>query len=231
MRTQLLTLDHLVQLMDPTLYLHLQSADSTNFFFFFRMLLVWYKREFEWADVLRLWESLWTDYMSSNFHLFVALAILEKHRDIIMEHLKRFDEVLKYGMILSSLLRWFGKLMRRVVNELSNTIDLPSTLLRAQALFRRFQKTVEAVDKQNNFPTPRVRQRKPADKPSTPGNSGATSAVDGRRRPGSSAGDGEEGKGTAKEKVISPELRQLLSRKVEVLDKRGVREHGGGVGA
>lgn len=98
MRAQLLTLDHLVQLMDPALYLHLQSADSTNFFFFFRMLLVWYKREFEWADILRLWESLWTDWLSSNFHLFIALAILEKHRDVIMKHLKHFDEVLKYGM-------------------------------------------------------------------------------------------------------------------------------------
>jgi hypothetical protein len=97
MRAQLLTLDHLVQLMDPKLYLHLQSADSTNFFFFFRMLLVWYKREFEWADTLRLWETLWTDYLSSNFHLFIALAILEKHRDVIMEHLKHFDEVLKYS--------------------------------------------------------------------------------------------------------------------------------------
>lgn len=101
MRAQLLTLDHLVQLMDPTLYLHLQSADSTNFFFFFRMLLVWYKREFEWTDVLRLWESLWTDWLSSNFHLFIALAILEKHRDVIMKHLKHFDEVLKYGMLLN----------------------------------------------------------------------------------------------------------------------------------
>ena len=103
MRTQLLTLDHLVQLMDPALYLHLQSADSTNFFFFFRMLLVWYKREFEWVDILRLWESLWTDYLSSNFHLFIALAILEKHRDVIMEHLKHFDEVLKYGRCSSSV--------------------------------------------------------------------------------------------------------------------------------
>lgn len=123
--------------------------------------------------------------------------------------------------------------MHMIVNELSNTIDLPSTLLRAQALFRRFQRTVEAVDKRNNFPTPTVRQRKPADKPSSPqpSNSGATSAVDGRRRPGSSAGiDGdEEGKGKAKEKVISPELRQLLSRKVEVLDKKGVKDHGGGI--
>lgn len=100
MRAQLLTLDHLVQLMDPALYLHLQSADSTNFFFFFRMLLVWYKREFEWPDILRLWEALWTDYQSSQFHLFIALAILQKHRDVIMTHLKRFDEVLKYSKSL-----------------------------------------------------------------------------------------------------------------------------------
>lgn len=98
MRAQLLTLDHLVQLMDPQLYLHLQSADSTNFFFFFRMLLVWYKREFDWGDILRLWETLWTNYYSSSFHLFIALAILEKHRDVIMDHLKHFDEVLKYSM-------------------------------------------------------------------------------------------------------------------------------------
>lgn len=97
MRSQLLTLDHLVQFMDPKLYSHLQSADSTNFFFFFRMLLVWFKREFEWMDVLRLWEALWTDYLSSGFHLFIALAILEKHREIIMTHLKHFDEVLKYS--------------------------------------------------------------------------------------------------------------------------------------
>lgn len=101
MRMQLRTLDHLVQFMDPKLYAHLESADSTNFFFFFRMLLVWYKREFEYPDVLRLWETLWTDFLSSSFHLFVALAILEKHRDVIMTHLKHFDEVLKYGMPFS----------------------------------------------------------------------------------------------------------------------------------
>ena len=212
MRTQLLTLDHLVQLMDPALYLHLQSADSTNFFFFFRMLLVWYKREFGWADVLRLWESLWTDYLSSNFHLFIALAILEKHRDVIMEHLKRFDEVLKY------------------VNELSNTIDLPSTLLRAESLFRRFQRTVEAVDKRNNFPAPTVRQRKPGDNPpkSSPLSSGAAASGTDRRRPASSSSEANGAK--VKEKVISPELRQLLSRKVEVLDKKERAEHGGGIG-
>ena len=85
MRAQLVALDHLVQLMDPKLYQHLQSADSTNFFFFFRMLLVWFKREFKWDDVLRLWEVLWTNYYSSQYHLFIALAILERHRGVIMD--------------------------------------------------------------------------------------------------------------------------------------------------
>jgi len=62
------------------------------------MLLVWYKREFPWLDILHLWEVLWTDFLSGDFVLFVALAILEKHRTVIMEHLKHFDEVLKYSM-------------------------------------------------------------------------------------------------------------------------------------
>lgn len=97
MRLQLQTLDQLVRLSDPELYQHLVKLDSTNFFFFFRMLLVWYKREFEFADILCLWERLWTDYLSSGFHIFIALAILDKHRTVIIDHLKGFDEVLKYS--------------------------------------------------------------------------------------------------------------------------------------
>jgi len=228
MRAQLTTLDQLVQIIDPKLYLHLQSADSTNFFFFFRMLLVWYKREFEWSSVLRLWEALWTDYHSSQFHLFIALAILEKHRDVIMDHLKHFDEVLKY------------------INELSGTIELQEILFRSEVLFRRFEKTVEAVDRKNAFPLPNaemgteLRQRKSVD-----GNQVADSgardqaklvtgssssqplshaSVPSRTQPGQVPGKqpqrGLKGKDIAneKEKVITPELRLLLSRKVISLD-------------
>ncbi|ORY71559.1 GTPase-activating protein GYP7 [Pseudomassariella vexata] len=192
MRNQLTTLDHLVQFMDPKLYSHLQSADSTNFFFFFRMLLVWYKREFKWMDVLHLWEVLWTDYLSSSFHLFIALAILDKHRDVIMTHLQHFDEVLKY------------------VNELSNTMDLESTLIRAESLFRRFNRLVEAVDKKSNFPRPRVQSSS---------SSTATSAAE------------TQDTGKAKEeqkKLISPELRKLLSRNVDVLPRQVVKKKGDG---
>ncbi|KAH6654957.1 rab-GTPase-TBC domain-containing protein [Truncatella angustata] len=208
MRNQLLTLDHLVQFMDPKLYLHLQSADSTNFFFFFRMLLVWYKREFQWMDILHLWEVLWTDYLSSSFHLFIALAIMEKHRDVIMTHLKHFDEVLKY------------------VNELSNTIDLESTLIRAEALFRRFQRRVEAIDKKQNFPKPRAQRTI-----SSSSSSSQPSAQEGQ----SQSQDEAQNTGKAKEqdapRVISPELRKLLSRDVEVLERKVVQKSGDGFNA
>ncbi|WKT40887.1 Rab-GTPase-TBC domain [Fusarium oxysporum f. sp. vasinfectum] len=206
MRNQLLTLDQLVQFMDPALWNHLQKADSTNFFFFFRMILVWYKREFAWLDVLRLWEGLWTDYMSANFHLFIALAILERHRDVIMEHLQHFDEVLKY------------------VNELSNTIDLEATLIRAETLFKRFQRLVDAVDKKQNFPAPRFNQKEPSK------SSEQTEA-------GPSKGGKASGKGKAAEpaapppqpKTITPELRKLLSKEVEVLPRKTVAQKGDGM--
>ncbi|KAK9435475.1 Rab-GAP/TBC domain protein [Metarhizium brunneum] len=196
MRGQLLTLDQLVNFMDPKLWNHLQSADSTNFFFFFRMILVWYKREFGWVDILRLWEGLWTDYLSAEFHIFVALAILEKHRDVIMGHLKAFDEVLKY------------------VNELSNTMDLESTLIRAEALFRKFQRLVEAVDKKQNFPGPRASCSSEASSPQSQ----------------SQAQTPPKGKETeTQQKIISPELRSLLNRKVEVLSRKTVAQKGDGM--
>lgn len=119
------------------------------------------------------------------------------------------------------------------VNELSNKIDLQSTLHRAHALFRRFQRTVEAIDKKQNFPTPTVRQRKPAPKPSTPGSaSGSASGHDRRnQKPTSATAPESPSEAVNQERVISPELRNLLSRKVDKLDKREVKDHGGGIGS
>lgn len=93
------------------------------------MLLVWFKREFIWDDVLRLWEILWTDYYSSQFHLFFALAILQKNEKIIVNHLRQFDEVLKY------------------INDLSMTYKLNDLLTRSELLFLKFRKMVEIIDR------------------------------------------------------------------------------------
>ena len=154
--------------------------------------------------------------------------------------------------------------------------------MRAEALFRRFQRTVEAIDKKSNFPAPKLRQRQTirassaesvhsvpetsrpsielaAANISTKSTSdvaqGQTSGIDvvpttstnSNREPSQSGEriatvnkgkrkasiemqptEGEEEMQAQKPKVISPELRELLSRKVEILPRKMVRKGGEG---
>jgi TBC1 domain family member 15 len=131
-------------------------------------------------------------------------------------------------------------LIRPEVNELANTIDLEQTLIRAEALFRRFQRMVQAIDKKQNFPPPKLRQR-----PVQNASLGATQPLSGQNAvsgvaTGSDATNerpnspNSKGKATATEqdsrpKIISPELRKLFSRKVEVLPRKVVQKKGEGL--
>ena len=114
-----------------------------------------------------------------------------------------------------------------VVNELSGTMDLESTLVRAESLYRRFQRTVETIDKKGNFPSaPQARQRKQlAAIANGPGPSSVTAEA--------TASGADKGKQASDEetRVISPELRTLLSRKVEKLEKEDVTKGNGGAGS
>ncbi|EFI28384.1 GTPase-activating protein gyp7 [Coprinopsis cinerea okayama7 len=129
MKQQLSTLQQLIGVMDPELFRHLEKTDGMNLFFCFRWVLIAFKREFPFDDVLRLWEVLWTDYYSTSFVLFVALAVLESHRDMILRYLVEFDEILKY------------------CNELSMTIELDTTLAQAEVLFLSFAQLVADIDR------------------------------------------------------------------------------------
>ncbi|KAG6879524.1 hypothetical protein C0992_001857 [Termitomyces sp. T32_za158] len=138
MKKQLSALQQLIGIMDPELYKHLEKTDALNLFFCFRWVLIAFKREFPFNDVLRLWEVLWSDYYSNDFVLFVALAVLESHRDMILRYLVEFDEILKY------------------CNELSMTIELDTTLAQAEVLFLSFSQLVADIDrrKAEDLPTP-----------------------------------------------------------------------------
>jgi len=129
MKKQLLTLQQLIAVLDPELYRHLEKTDSLNLFFCFRWVLIAFKREFRFDEIMRLWEVLWTDYYSTQFVLFVALAVLESHRTVIMRYLVEFDEILKY------------------CNDLSMTIELDSTLAQAEVLFLTFSQTVADIER------------------------------------------------------------------------------------
>ncbi|KAF5945856.1 hypothetical protein HYC85_016084 [Camellia sinensis] len=72
--------------------------------------------EFEFETTMRLWEVLWTHYLSEHLHLYVCVAILKLHRNKIMGERMDFDNLLKF------------------INELSGNIDLNSILRDAEAL-------------------------------------------------------------------------------------------------
>ncbi|AGO10277.1 AaceriABL179Cp [[Ashbya] aceris (nom. inval.)] len=128
-RDQMLTLSELCQYMLPRFSAHLQKCESSNFFFCFRMLLVWFKREFEFDDICTIWEILWTDYHSSQFQLFFLLAILQKNSRPVMAHLTQFDEILKY------------------FNDLKCVMDCNDLLIRAELLFVHFKRSIDMFER------------------------------------------------------------------------------------
>ena len=118
--------------------------------------------------------------------------------------------------------RWY-----HLVNELSNTIELIPILTRAESLFRRFERTVQTIDKKNNFPLPSLRQRKTGDD---------VLAIDKGKSPQQGApvsasssiaisSNGSQVTGERRDGVISPELRQLLRKEVITVGGKDLRDY------
>lgn len=93
-----------MQLLDPPLYAALEALDASNCFFAYRWLLVLFKREFSFGDVLRLWEAMWASQLDANLHLYVCVAILERHRVDIMAA-PDFDSLLQTCIELAGRLQ------------------------------------------------------------------------------------------------------------------------------
>ncbi|SLA13670.1 TBC domain [Mycobacteroides abscessus subsp. abscessus] len=71
-KLQLTKLMKMTQLTLPNLYKHLIKCQSEGLYFFFRHILLQFKRELRWEQVLQLWEVIWTDYYTTDFQLFFA---------------------------------------------------------------------------------------------------------------------------------------------------------------
>lgn len=116
MHSQLFALSKLVELLDNPLHNYFKQNDCLNYFFCFRWVLIQFKREFEYEKTMRLWEVLWTHYLSEHLHLYVCVAILKRYRNKIIGEQMDFDTLLKF------------------INELSGRIDLDAILRDAEAL-------------------------------------------------------------------------------------------------
>lgn len=114
--SQLFAISKLVELLDNPLHNYFNENDCLNYFFCFRWVLIQFKREFDFEKILRLWEVLWTHYLSEHLHLYVCVAILKRYRNKIMGEQMDFDTLLKF------------------INELSGHIDLDSILRDSEAL-------------------------------------------------------------------------------------------------
>ncbi|KAK1169231.1 TBC1 domain family member 15-like [Acipenser oxyrinchus oxyrinchus] len=116
MKTQLIQLSTLLRLLDLAFWNYLESQDSGFLYFCFRWLLIRFKREFSFQDVLRLWEVMWTGLPCQNFHLLVCCAILDSEKQKIMDEHYGFNEILKH------------------INELSMKLDVEEVLRKAEAI-------------------------------------------------------------------------------------------------
>uniref|UniRef100_A0A8P4GLR9 TBC1 domain family member 15 n=1 Tax=Dicentrarchus labrax TaxID=13489 RepID=A0A8P4GLR9_DICLA len=102
--------------IEPLCVCFTESQDSGYLYFCFRWLLIRFKRELSFQDVLRLWEVMWTGLPCQNFHLLVCCAILDSEKQKIMEENYGFNEILKH------------------INELSMKLDIEEILQKAEGI-------------------------------------------------------------------------------------------------
>uniref|UniRef100_A0A8C1GPE4 TBC1 domain family member 15 n=1 Tax=Cyprinus carpio TaxID=7962 RepID=A0A8C1GPE4_CYPCA len=114
MKTQLIQLSTLLRLLDLAFWNYLEAQDSGHLYFCFRWLLIRFKRELHFQDVLRLWEVMWTRLPCQNFHLLVCCAILDSEKQKIMDRKYGFNEILKH------------------INELSMKLDIEEILSKSE---------------------------------------------------------------------------------------------------
>ncbi|KAJ9587779.1 hypothetical protein L9F63_018805 [Diploptera punctata] len=128
MKEQLHQLHCVLTVALPDLAAYLEQHESSNMFFCFRWLLVLFKREFSYHDIMRLWEVLWTDLPCPNFHLLMCVAVLDTEQHILMENNYGFTEILKH------------------INDLSLHINLDLTLSKAEGIYHQLMSAVKLPD-------------------------------------------------------------------------------------
>ncbi|KAJ8909653.1 hypothetical protein NQ315_002918, partial [Exocentrus adspersus] len=89
----------LIQILDSEMYELMHAhGDYTHFYFCYRWFLLDFKRELVYPDVNATWEVIWAaqQVASSHFVLFLALALLETYRDIILSNGMDFTDIIKF---------------------------------------------------------------------------------------------------------------------------------------
>ncbi|XP_055612028.1 small G protein signaling modulator 2-like isoform X2 [Uranotaenia lowii] len=118
----------LIQILDSEMYdLMHAHGDYTHFYFCYRWFLLDFKRELIYADIFSVWEVIWAakHVASAQFVLFLALALLENYRDIILSNSMDFTDIIKF------------------FNEMAERHNTPAVLKLARNLVLQLQTIIE----------------------------------------------------------------------------------------
>ncbi|CAD5212489.1 unnamed protein product [Bursaphelenchus okinawaensis] len=118
-KKQLADLRAILEIVNPKLTNYLEGHDSDHMYFCFRWILVAFKREFGFDDIMTLWEVLWSDIPCKNFLLLICAAILDGEENMIIVNKFGLTEILKH------------------VNNMSMKLDLSKVLRDAEAIFHQ----------------------------------------------------------------------------------------------
>ncbi|EDV23756.1 uncharacterized protein TRIADDRAFT_57273 [Trichoplax adhaerens] len=99
MDTHFANMRSLIQILDSEMFdLMHQNGDYTHFYFCYRWFLLDFKRELVYDDVFSVWECIWAARycVSEHFVLFIALALVENYRYIILDNNMDFTDIIKF---------------------------------------------------------------------------------------------------------------------------------------
>ncbi|XP_030633162.1 small G protein signaling modulator 2 [Chanos chanos] len=128
MDTHFANMRSLIQILDSELFeLMHQNGDYTHFYFCYRWFLLDFKRELLYEDVFAVWEVIWVAprISSKHFVLFIALALVEVYRDIILDNNMDFTDIIKF------------------FNEMAERHDVQQILQLARELVHKVQTLIE----------------------------------------------------------------------------------------
>lgn len=92
----------MLDMLIPSFYEYLKKIDNgTSLMFCHRWLLVFFKREFNLADTLYIWEACWSCYETKFFHLFICIAIMAMFGQKAVDKKMNIDELMVYFNSLS----------------------------------------------------------------------------------------------------------------------------------
>lgn len=173
---------------DKIFYAYMAKIKGNHIFFAFRWFLLYFKREFTTDDARKIWEVIWTHQIpDEEFAIWIALAMLWKQRETILNQQMDFDEILRHmsnisltmdaGDILDSAIALYNYFIRDGNNHQKDEEPTPLNILTPLALSLSGNLVSQPSPRRRDTPESQ-RVNTPDDKPSPRTNESHNTGVD-----------------------------------------------------